>query len=106
LYRTFFMDYTEKVWGVPCSQISAEWGAQRIKGLSVIEAIKHALRQGTAGNDQATSTSLIESFLYPRLGPGQLWQEVARRVIEGGGEIRFARQVVGVRHAAGWRPPC
>ncbi|MEF8723077.1 MAG: NAD(P)/FAD-dependent oxidoreductase [Candidatus Accumulibacter delftensis] len=101
LYRTFFMDYTEKVWGVPCSQISAEWGAQRIKGLSVIEAIKHALRQGTAGKSQATSTSLIESFLYPRLGPGQLWQEVARRVIAGGGDIRFARQVVGVRHAAG-----
>jgi protoporphyrinogen oxidase len=50
---------------------------------------------------KATNTSLIESFLYPRLGPGQLWQEVARRVVEGGGEIRFARQVVGVRHAAG-----
>jgi protoporphyrinogen oxidase len=101
LYRTFFMDYTEKVWGVPCSQISAEWGAQRIKGLSVIEAIKHALRKDKTANDQATNTSLIESFLYPRLGPGQLWQEVARRVVAGGGEIRFARQVVGVRHAAG-----
>lgn len=96
LYRTFFKDYTEKVWGAPCSQISAEWGAQRIKGLSVIEAIKHALRKG-----EATKTSLIERFLYPRLGPGQLWQEVARRVTEGGGEIRFCRQVVGMRHAGG-----
>jgi protoporphyrinogen oxidase len=100
LYRTFFKDYTEKVWGVPCSQISAEWGAQRIKGLSVIEAIKHALRKGKEAGQEA-KTSLIESFLYPRLGPGQLWQEVARRVREGGGEIRFGQKVVGLRHDAG-----
>lgn len=100
LYRTFFKDYTEKVWGVPCSQISAEWGAQRIKGLSVIEAIKHALRKGKAAGKEA-KTSLIESFLYPRLGPGQLWQEVARRVSEGGGEIRFGQKVVGLRHDSG-----
>jgi protoporphyrinogen oxidase len=96
LYRTFFRDYTEKVWGVPCARISAEWGAQRIKGLSVVEAIRHALRRGKPGS--ATRTSLIESFLYPRLGPGQLWQEVARRVVEGGGEIRFGWRVVGIRH--------
>ena len=103
LYRTFFKDYTEKVWGVPCSRISAEWGAQRIKGLSIVEALRHALRQrlGGAAGEQATKTSLIEHFLYPRLGPGQLWQEVARRVIEGGGEIRFGQQVTGVRHEGG-----
>jgi hypothetical protein len=81
LYRTFFKDYTEKVWGVPCSQISAEWGAQRIKGLSVIEAIKHALRSGKAGSDEGRQYQPDRKFLYPRLGPGQLWQEVARRVI-------------------------
>lgn len=99
LYRTFFKDYTEKVWGTSCQHISAEWGAQRIKGLSVIEAIKHALRSGKG--DAKAKTSLIEHFLYPRLGPGQLWEEVARRVTAGGGEIHFDRQVVGLRHAAG-----
>lgn len=92
LYRTFFKDYTEKVWGSPCDQISAEWGAQRIKGLSVIEAIKHALRKGPA-----TKTSLIEHFLYPTLGPGQLWEEVARKIVEGGGEIRKACRVTGLQ---------
>ncbi|MDA8254638.1 MAG: NAD(P)/FAD-dependent oxidoreductase [Betaproteobacteria bacterium] len=103
LYRTFFKDYTEKVWGVPCDRISAEWGAQRIKGLSIVEALRHALRQrfGHAATQQATKTSLIEHFLYPRLGPGQMWQEVARRVIEGGGEIRFGQQVKGLRHEGG-----
>ena len=103
LYRTFFKDYTEKVWGVPCDRISAEWGAQRIKGLSVVEALRHALRQrfGGAAKEQATKTSLIEHFLYPRLGPGQLWQEVARRVVEGGGEIRYGQQVKGLRHEGG-----
>lgn len=94
LYRTFFKDYTEKVWGVPCDKISAEWGAQRIKGLSVIAAIKHAL--SGSKNDRATNTSLIERFLYPRLGPGQLWQEVARRVRVGGGEIRHGWQVTSM----------
>lgn len=101
LYRTFFKDYTEKVWGVPCARISAEWGAQRIKGLSIVEALRHALRQRLGGTAQATKTSLIEHFLYPRLGPGQMWQEVARRVIEGGGEIRFGQQVTGLRHEGG-----
>lgn len=101
LYRTFFKDYTEKVWGVSCDRISAEWGAQRIKGLSVVEALRHALRQRFGGDAQATKTSLIEHFLYPRLGPGQMWQEVARRVTEGGGVIRFGRQVSGMRHAGG-----
>ena len=73
LYRTFFKDYTEKVWGVPCEQISAEWGAQRIKGLSVSKALWHAVSKPFKGGDTAqkgTETSLIERFLYPRLGPG------------------------------------
>ncbi|TRZ92330.1 MAG: NAD(P)/FAD-dependent oxidoreductase [Rhodocyclaceae bacterium] len=103
LYRTFFKDYTEKVWGVNCDRISAEWGAQRIKGLSIVEAVRHALRQrfGDSAKSTVTKTSLIEHFLYPRLGPGQMWQEVARRVIEGGGEIRFGQRVKGMRHQAG-----
>ena len=84
LYRTFFKDYTEKVWGVPCAQISAEWGAQRIKGLSISKAIAHASAQALPGRDTAqkcTETSLVERFLYPKLGPGQMWEHVAARVI-------------------------
>ena len=86
-----FSGYTEKVWGVPCDEISAEWGAQRVKGLSITKAISHYLRQ--AARKQAdlaqkeSETSLIEQFLYPKLGPGQMWEEVARQVKEMGGEI-------------------
>jgi protoporphyrinogen oxidase len=94
LYHTFFKSYTEKVWGVPCDHISAEWGAQRIKGLSLRTAIAHFLRQtfGRSGRDdiaqKKTETSLIEKFLYPKYGPGQLWEYVARLVTEKGGEVR------------------
>jgi protoporphyrinogen oxidase len=95
LYRTFFKDYTEKVWGIPCRRISAEWGAQRIKGLSITGAIAHALRSLT-GRRGATRTSLIERFLYPRLGPGQLWQRVAERVRAHGGTVLLHRKVVGI----------
>jgi protoporphyrinogen oxidase len=92
LYNTFFKSYTEKVWGVPCDRISAEWGAQRIKGLSIWSALAHALRKAISGNQggirqKGTETSLIEQFLYPKHGPGQMWEEVARRIVEGGGEI-------------------
>lgn len=94
LYLTFFKAYTEKVWGVECSRISAEWGAQRIKGLSIWEALSHAARKlagsPAAGNNAAeTETSLIEQFLYPKLGPGQMWEETARRAAALGGEIRM-----------------
>jgi protoporphyrinogen oxidase len=101
LYRTFFEDYTEKVWGVPCREISAEWGAQRIKGLSVTKALMHALKtpfrsvKDTA--QRGTETSLIERFLYPRLGPGQMWEEVARRVAALGGQIHLQHRVVGLQ---------
>lgn len=97
LYLTFFKDYTEKVWGVPCQEISAEWGAQRIKGLSISKALLHAIKSlKPAGGDVAqkkVSTSLIERFLYPKYGPGQMWEEVARRVVEKGGEICFGHKV-------------
>jgi len=99
LYRTFFRDYTEKVWGVPCQEISAEWGAQRIKGLSVLAALRHALKRSRApagvGDRQDLPTSLVERFLYPSLGPGQLWEEVARQVVAGGGEIHLGCRVSG-----------
>ncbi len=91
LYATFFKSYTEKVWGVPCSAISAEWGAQRVKGLSVLAAITHAAKKvfgwGEGIGQSGTETSLIERFLYPKFGPGQMWEEVARLVVERGGKI-------------------
>jgi protoporphyrinogen oxidase len=93
LYLTFFKSYTEKVWGVPCEEISAEWGAQRIKGLSLTTAILHFLKKAfSSGKEQAiqqkgTETSLIEKFLYPKYGPGQLWEHAADQIRERGGEI-------------------
>jgi protoporphyrinogen oxidase len=91
LYLTFFKSYTEKVWGVPCDKISAEWGAQRIKGLSIRKALAHFLKQSTKSPgdiaQKATETSLIEQFLYPKFGPGQMWETVAKRVQEMGGEV-------------------
>ncbi len=101
LYSTFFESYTEKVWGVPCRGISAEWGAQRIKGLSIAKTVMHMFKKVfSRGSDLAqknTETSLIERFLYPKHGPGQMWEEVARRVREMGGEIHTGLRVSTVR---------
>jgi len=98
LYRTFFKDYTEKVWGVPCRDISAQWGAQRIKGLSVTKALSHALSKRFRLNPgrRTVETSLIERFLYPKLGPGQMWEEVTRRVRAGGGTVHLKHRVIGI----------
>jgi protoporphyrinogen oxidase len=91
LYRTFFQDYTEKVWGIPCDQISAAWGAQRVKGLSISKALLHfartTLRRSGDVAQKGTETSLIERFLYPKYGPGQMWDEVAAAVRARGGEV-------------------
>jgi len=82
LYETFFKDYTEKVWGVPCGQIRAEWGKQRIKGLSLKRAVAHAIRDLLRGNagviQEERETSLITRFFYPKYGPGQMWETVAK----------------------------
>ena len=107
LYRTFFQSYTEKVWGVPCTRISAEWGAQRIKGLSIVATVRHALKKllGRTGGDvgqKGTETSLIEQFLYPKFGPGQMWEETARRIKEMGGEIRTGYRAARIV-TDGWR---
>ncbi|MFZ5583343.1 MAG: NAD(P)/FAD-dependent oxidoreductase [Pseudomonadota bacterium] len=106
LYRTFFKDYTEKVWGVPCRQISSAWGAQRIKGLSVMKALAHAARRvfskGSGNVDQkGTETSLIERFLYPKLGPGQMWRIAAEEVRARGGEVRLGETVINLRLEGG-----
>jgi len=104
LYRTFFESYTEKVWGRPCSQISAEWGAQRIKGLSVGKAIRHALARPFARRDmpqKRTETSLIEQFLYPKYGPGQMWELAAEEVEALGGELLRNHEVRRIDSAGG-----
>ena len=105
LYLTFFKSYTEKVWGVPCEEISAEWGAQRIKGLSIKNTLLHlAKKLGKRSSDlrqKDTETSLIEQFLYPKLGPGQLWEVVAEKVKALGGEIRTNQEVTSIHTEKG-----
>jgi len=101
LYLTFFKSYTEKVWGTPCDKISAEWGAQRIKGLSVAKALANAVakpfRKNRGVAQKGVETSLIEQFLYPKFGPGQMWETCAAKIEERGGSIRFHQKVEHVR---------
>jgi protoporphyrinogen oxidase len=102
LYETFFKDYTEKVWGIPCSKIKPEWGAQRIKGLSVAKALLHAakalIRTDASVAQKGVETSLINQFMYPKYGPGQMWEEVARQVESHGGQVRLNHKVVGLKN--------
>lgn len=96
LFRTFFQTYTEKVWGVPCSELKAEWAAQRIKDLSLRTAVLNMFfRRGT------TIKTLIEEFDYPRLGPGMMWKAVSDAVVAAGGAVERNRDVVGIRHEGG-----
>src|ERR1039458_3032600 len=108
LYLTFFKSYTEKVWGTPCHEISAEWGAQRIKGLSLTTAVKHFVkkmfsRKSHAGDvaQKGTDTSLIERFMYPKFGPGQLWEHVADLIRQRGGEIHMGWRADQLNFAEG-----
>jgi len=91
LYLTFFKSYTEKVWGIPCDEISAEWGAQRIKGVSILKAIAHMFKRLFMSKkdikQKDVETSLIAQFLYPKYGPGQMWETVAEKVKKLGGKI-------------------
>lgn len=100
LYETFFRDYTQKVWGVPCGEISADWGAQRIKNLSIFRVLRHAvmrqLKNSAGVRQKGTDTSLIEQFLYPKYGPGQLWETAARKIREAGGQVLLRHQVTGI----------
>ena len=107
LYKTFFRDYTEKVWGMPCDQIGADWGAQRVKGLSVIKVLQHALlkifsSKNLGGpNHDTTETSLIEEFRYPKLGPGQLWEIVGRCAEKKGVHIMRCHDVTRIHQRDG-----
>jgi len=100
LYSTFFKDYTQKVWGVPCSEIKPEWGAQRVKGLSVRKTILNAIKKPfTTNSDLAQKnqeTSLIEQFMYPKYGPGYMWEKVADIVQSKGGEVNLNQKIVGI----------
>ncbi len=105
LYRTFFEAYTEKVWGVPCSTIRADWGAQRVKGLSLKRAVMHAIKDLLSSDfkkkQEERETSLITRFFYPKFGPGQMWETVTEQIKQNGAEVRMQTRVVGVRHENG-----
>ncbi|UCG72781.1 MAG: NAD(P)/FAD-dependent oxidoreductase [Chromatiales bacterium] len=92
LYLHFFKSYTEKVWGIPCTQIRADWAAQRIQNLSLVRAVLHSL---TGRHDTST---LIDEFYYPRLGPGMMWQRFQQLVEDAGGEVHLRSQVISLRH--------
>jgi protoporphyrinogen oxidase len=103
LYLQFFKEYTEKVWGTSCDQISADWGAQRVKSLSVGKALLHAMlkpfRRAQPGG--AEQTSLIERFLYPKTGPGLMWETAAERLRARGVRIEHGAAVTRLEHAQG-----
>lgn len=96
LYSMFFEDYTEKVWGLHPSKLGADWGSQRVKGLSIATILKDMITKkfSSGKSDNAkVETSLIEEFIYPKLGPGQLWETVAGDVVKAGGEVKLQTSV-------------
>ncbi len=98
LYEMFFEDYTTKVWGVHPSKLGADWGSQRVKGLSIIAVLKDMWRKNFGKKDNSeVETSLIEQFIYPKYGPGQLWETVAKDIEKMGGEIRLESAVTGLK---------
>ena len=105
LYETFFKDYTHKLWGVPCDKIKPDWGAQRVKGLSVSKAIIHAIKKiftpDSSIGQKGTETSLIGQFMYPKHGPGQLWETVADMIERKGGEVHKFQKAVKIEHKDG-----
>ncbi len=93
LYSMFFKYYTENLWGRHPSEIDASWGNQRVKGISILEVVKNAFGKMFGKKDRKVETSLIEQFKYPKLGPGQLWEVTAEKVVKLGGKIRVNAQV-------------
>lgn len=100
LYEIFFQTYTEKVWGMPCHRIGADWAAQRIKGLSMKTLLLDSVLRIVGRSNGAPPKSLIAEFEYPRLGPGQMWEAVRERAEERGARFQFGSRVDTVR----WRP--
>ena len=104
LYRHFFKTYSEKVWAVPASEISADWGAQRIKGMSLWNAVCEPLRARFTGARRDRSkqvTSLIEQFQYPKFGPGMMWERCHELVEGQGSKVALQNEVVRIDHADG-----
>ena len=101
LFEIFFKTYTEKVWGMPTSEITAEWAAQRIKGLSLFSAVWNALLPAKKGKGKGKGEvikTLIDSFHYPRLGPGQMWEAARDRIKQSGGAVHMDRRVDRIEH--------
>ena len=96
LYEMFFEDYTEKLWGVNPKYLSADWGAQRVKGLSLWKALANAVMGPFKKKGGKVETSLIEQFVYPKKGPGQLWEALAEEIVSLGGELRMNASVKGI----------
>jgi protoporphyrinogen oxidase len=96
LFNIFFKTYTEKVWGVPTSELSADWAAQRIKDLSLTKAVINAFRGASEG---AVIKTLIDHFSYPRLGPGQMWEKTAADIVGRGGSVVMNTRVTRILHA-------
>jgi len=92
LYETFFKSYTEKVWGMPCTELKAEWAAQRIKNLSLVTAVLNAVF-GNRGNKIKT---LISEFEYPKYGPGMMWNGMAKIITSNGGEVAFGTEITRI----------
>ena len=101
LYEMFFEDYTTKLWGVDPKELSADWGAQRVKGLSLWKAVWDAVSKPFRKKDAKVETSLIEQFIYPKKGPGQLWETLADEIKKLGGEIIMNSKVVSVKTEKG-----
>jgi protoporphyrinogen oxidase len=100
LFRIFFKTYTEKVWGMSCKEISADWAAQRIKGLSLASAIKNALVSQKPRQRKDVIKTLIDTFRYPRKGPGMMWELCAERIRKMGGQVLMGRSAAGFRFDA------
>jgi protoporphyrinogen oxidase len=101
LYNIFFKTYTEKVWGIPCSEIAADWAAQRIKNLSLREALANALFGGSQAKDGQMITTLIDQFHYPRFGPGMMWERCETLLAEHGSATLRGVRVQHIRHRHG-----
>ena len=102
LFSIFFKTYTEKVWGMPCTEMSADWAAQRIKGLSlgaaVLDGVKRSLGLNRRPNDGMQAKTLLESFRYPRLGPGMMWDAARDRVLDHGNEVLMGHSLRQLAH--------
>jgi len=98
LFEIFFKTYTEKVWGIPCTEIRAEWAAQRIQGLSLAKAILNAAQLQKRSD---TIKTLIDRFQYPRLGPGQMWEAASEKIREFGSKVLLRHEVTHIEHSGG-----